>query len=301
MTPMTKAPAVSVVIPAYNAAWCVARAIDSVLAQSFRDFELIVVDDGSTDDTAAVLAGYASKLRVVGQPNGGMSSARNAGIRAASGRYLAFLDADDRWLPEKLARQIVLLEARPDLAFCAATARLEDSEGRPVGEWRGRGGSPATLSEVFAQHAAVAGGASAVVARRQLVADLGGFDETLAGAEDTDLWIRLAACGDFACIDEPLVVVLRRAGSVSRNRDAMRCGALAMTVKNRPLLPPEKRGAFWRKQYAGVLCDYAKWAYREGQNGAAMRDLLAALYTSPFGRGRLAISLLLAIFTGQRV
>lgn len=305
MTPMPEspdeAPQVSVVIPAHNAAWCVGRAIDSVLAQSFSDFELIVVDDGSSDGTAAVLAGYGDRLRVLAQANGGMSNARNAGIRAARGRYLAFLDADDRWLPEKLARQVALLDARPELAFCAAVATLEDPEGRRVGEWRGHDGATAGISEVFANHGAVAGGASAVLARRELVTALGGFDEALAGAEDTDLWIRLAGRGGFACIAEPLVVVLRRPGSVSGNRKNMRRGALAMTRKNRALLPPAQRSAFWRKTYAGLLCDYAKWASREGRPGEALRDLATALALSPIGRGRMALSLLAAVLRGQHV
>lgn len=301
MTPMTDSPRVSVVIPAYNAAWCVARAIDSVLAQSFRDFELIVVDDGSTDATAEVLSRYGSALQIISKPNGGMSSARNAGIGAAKGYYVAFLDADDRWLPEKLARQLELLEKHPDLAFCAAVATLEDPTGMKIGEWRGHAGSPAGVSEVFSNHGAVAGGASAVVAKRHLVAELGGFDETLAGAEDTDLWIRLAGRGGFACIEAPLVIVLRRPGSASRDLDAMRRGALEMTRKNRNLLPPGKRRAFWRKTYAGLLCDYAKWAYREGRHGAALRDLLTALCMSPWGRGRLALSLMAAVLRGQHV
>lgn len=298
---VAEAPCVSVVIPAYNAAWCVGRAIDSVLAQSFRDFELIVVDDGSTDGTATLLAAYGAALRVVTQANGGMSSARNAGIRAATGRYIAFLDADDRWLPDKLARQVALLEARPELAFCAAVASFEDPEGRCVGEWRGASGATAGISEVFAHHGAVAGGASAVLARQALVMELGGFDETLAGAEDTDLWIRLAGRGGFACLAEPLVVVLRRPGSVSSNRETMRRGALAMTRKNRRLLPAGQRHAFWRKTYAGLLCDYAKWAYRDGRQGAAIRDLAMALCLSPIGRGRLALGLLAAILRGQHV
>lgn len=294
-------PAVSVVVPAFNAAWCVGKAIDSVLAQTFRDFELIVVDDGSTDGTADALARYGNAITVVRQPNGGMSNARNAGIKRARGRYLAFLDADDRWLPEKLARQVSLLETDPTLVFCAAKALLEDADGHRQGEWCCSRGTRADVSEIFANHAAVAGGASSVLARRDAVVELGGFDEALYGAEDTDLWIRLAAHGGFACIDDPLVVVLRRTGSVSRRLESMRAGALAMTRKNRRLLPAGKRGAFWRSIYAGVLCDYAKWEYREGRGFQAFADLAKALLTAPLTRGRLATSLIIAMARRQRV
>jgi glycosyltransferase involved in cell wall biosynthesis len=301
MTSTSEVPLVSVVIPAWNAAWCVGRAIDSVLAQSLRDLELIVVDDGSTDDTAAVLAKYGASVHVITQANGGMSSARNAGIRAARGRYLAFLDADDRWLPDKLARQVDVLETQTELAFCAAVAILEDPGGTKVGEWRGPSGRTVRIADVFRNHSAVAGGASAVLARRELVLRLGGFDESLAGAEDTDLWMRLAAHGGFTCVDEPLVVVLRRPDSVSRNFATMRLGALAMIRKNRNLLPSDLRSGFWRSAYAGTLCDYAKWAYRDGRRADALRDALTALCLAPAARGRLAIGLALAILRGQRV
>ena len=300
MTPSAE-PAVSVVIPAWNAAWCVGRAIDSVLAQDFADREIVVVNDGSTDDTAGVLAGYRDAIRVVTQANGGMSSARNAGIRAARGRYLAFLDADDRWLPGKLGRQMALMAARPELAFCAATARFEDPEGNPAGMWTCSGKPNAGVADIFAHHATVAGGASSVLARRELVQQLGGFDETLFGAEDTDLWVRLAALGPFACIADPLVVVLKRPGSVSRNRERMRTGAIAMTKKNRNLLPAAQRGGFWRQVYAGTLCDYAKWAYRDGALGTALRDLAGALRLAPLARGRLVTSLALAMLTGRKL
>src|SRR6266705_2116650 len=102
MTPTVSGPLVSVVMPAYNVAWCVARAVDSVLAQDFRARELIVVNDGSTDETRAVLRAYGDTITVIDQHNRGMSAARNAAIRKARGTYVAFLDADDWWLPGKL-------------------------------------------------------------------------------------------------------------------------------------------------------------------------------------------------------
>jgi glycosyltransferase involved in cell wall biosynthesis len=297
----TPPPAVSVVIPAYNAAWCVRKAIDSVLAQDWRDRELIVVNDGSTDDTLAVLGSYGDAVRLVDQRNGGMSNARNAGIRAARGEFVAFLDSDDWWLPGKLAPQVDLLLARPDLGFCSCTARVEDMDGRLLNLWECPRWQGSFLVHLFGSGADVPGSCSAVLARRELVLQAGAFDETLHGAEDPDLWIRLAAVSGYACLPEPAVVVLRRPGSVSRNLEAMRDSTLRMMRKNRHLLPREFRGAYWRSCVAGVHGDYAKWRYREGQRSAAIREVLSLLALSPVARGRLGLALLKDMLLGLKV
>src|ERR1700728_4898735 len=102
---MSAIPRVSVIIPSFNRAHCIAASVESVLAQSFQDFELIVVDDGSTDETQQVLARFGDRIRVIRQDNGGVSAARNAGMRVARGSWIAFQDSDDTWRPEKLQTQ----------------------------------------------------------------------------------------------------------------------------------------------------------------------------------------------------
>lgn len=301
MTEPAPAPTVSVVIPAYNAAWCVRKAIDSVLSQDYRNLEVIVVNDGSTDDTPAVLAAYGPAIRVVHQPNGGMSKARNAGIQAARGEYLAFLDSDDWWLPGKLARQVELLGSRPDLGFCSCNARVEDMEGRLLNLWECPNWAGPFVVHLFGSGADVPGSCSAVLARRALVLQVGGFDETLRGAEDPDLWIRLAAVSGYACLPQALAVVLRRPGSVSRNLEAMRESTLRMMRKNRHLLPPDKQGAYWRSCVAGVHGDYAKWRYRMGKRVEALREVAMLLCVAPVSRGRLGLGLLRDILLGRKL
>jgi glycosyltransferase involved in cell wall biosynthesis len=294
-------PLVSVVIPAYNAAWCIQRAIDSVLAQDFRDFELIVVDDGSTDDTARILAGYNDALCVVSKRNGGLSSARNAGIAAANGRYVAFLDADDWWLPGKLTRQVELLESRPEVVFCSTATAVHTPEGGQLPQWRcGESGGP-TLECIFRTNAFVAGSGSAVMVRSEAFTRAGTFDESLRSLEDIDMWMRLAAQGGYACIDEPLTVIEKRGDSMSGNLDVMRASAIRVMRKNRQLLPEGLRGGFWRGAYASVLADYAKWEYRRGRAGQAAWHLLQGLALAPLSRGRLLASLLLAVLTRQTI
>jgi glycosyltransferase involved in cell wall biosynthesis len=292
MTSTPSEPLVSVVMPAYNVAWCIGRAVDSVLAQDFRACELIVVNDGSTDGTRALLEGYGAAITVINQENRGMSAARNAGIRRARGTYVAFLDADDWWLAGKLSRQVELMHGRPEIGFSSTTVRVEDDDGRLLNLWRCPDGSTEILATLFAQNAAIAGGCSAVMARRDLLDRVGLFDESLRGFEDPDLWMRLAAVSGYACIDETLAVILRREQSVSRNLDSMRVAALRSLRKNRALLPPGLRGRFWRSCLAGVYTDYAKPAYRAGRLGLAYADTLRALMLSPLGRGRLCLGLL---------
>lgn len=294
-------PRVSVVIPAYNAAWFVRRAVDSVLAQDYRDFELLVVDDGSTDETAAILADYGDALQVVAKHNGGLPSARNAGIAAARGEYVAFLDADDWWLPTKLTRQVTLMEAQPDLQFCSCTTAVYTPDGGRLPDWRCGASTGSDLEDIFAINAFVAGSGSAVLARRSAFALAGDFDEALRSLEDIDMWMRLAARGGYACIDEPLVAIEKSAASMSGNLDVMRASAIQVMRKNRHLLPDSRRGEFWRAAYAGMLTDYAKWAYRKGRIAQALGDLATALFLSPLQRGRLTLSLALAILARQKL
>lgn len=294
-------PAVSVVIPAYNAAWCVGRAVESVLAQTFRDFEVLVVDDGSTDDTAQVLSRFGAPVKVIGKRNGGLSSARNAGIAAARGEMVAFLDADDWWQPAKLERQVELMRSRPEIGFCSTEATVVDPEGHVLNAWRTAPWQGSFLVHLFRAHGDVAGSGSAVVARRALLAQVGGFDESLRSLEDIDMWMRLAAAAEYAYIEEPLAVILKRPGSMSRNREVMRASALTIMRKNRPLLPSSLRGSYWRNCLAGVYADYAKWRYRDGCGLPAILDALRVLALAPRARGRLGLGLLRDMALGRRL
>jgi glycosyltransferase involved in cell wall biosynthesis len=292
---------VTVVIPAYNAAACVRRAVDSVLAQTWPRLEVVVVDDGSRDETLAVLAQYGSRLRVLTQPNQGPAAARNRGIEQSQGEYVAFLDADDWWEPGKIAAQVAVLHDQPGAGFCSTATQVVDDAGHPVRLWPCCNDDDPLPDALFTNGAAISGSTSGVMARKSLLLDIGGFDATLRGFEDPDLWIRLSARAGYVCIPEALTVVVRTPGSVSSQLAHMRRATLASMRKNRALLPPERRGAFWRAACAGALTDYAKTAWRAGQRGFAMAWVLEALARSPLGRGRLALGLLWAMLRGERL
>ncbi len=292
-------PLVSVIIPAYNAAWCICRAIDSVLEQGYRSMEIIVVDDGSSDDTQQVLAPYGEKLCVVKQANGGLSNARNTGIQTARGDYVAFLDADDWWLPGKLEAQVRLMQDHPEIGFCSVATNVEDPDGNflnlwPCPQWQG-----SFLEALFHENAAVAGSGSGVMARRELFEKAGLFDEGLKSLEDIDMWMRLAAVAGYACVNEPLAVILKRPDSMSRNLAVMRDAAIQVMEKNRSLLPIQLQEGHWRKGMAAVFADYAKWQYRIGRRGAALRDLRRAFFFAPLSQGRLCLGLFKDMLLGR--
>jgi len=292
---------ISVVIPVYNGAWCIEKALTSVLKQSQQPLEIIAVDDGSTDDTARILSDYNNSITLLRKPNGGLSSARNAGINAAHGAWVAFLDADDYWLPSKLEEQKRLIDSNPAIGFCSTATRVEDMKGKALNVWECPVIERSTLHTIFTRNAAVAGSGSSVMARRDLLLQVGLFDEELRSLEDIDLWLRLAAVTEYDCIAIPLTVIRKSDNSMSQNLDIMRESALKVMKKNRPLLDRRSRGGFWQAAYATVLADYAKWEYRVGRKAAAIRHLLEGIARSPFRRGRLLLSLLLAILTGHRL
>lgn len=205
-------PQVSVVIPTYNSARFVPTAVESALAQTHQDFELIVVDDGSTDATREVLAPYRDRLTYIYRENQERSAARNTGIRAATGEYVAFLDADDAWLSDKLERQVSVLAEHPEAVLVYGQAVYMDIDGNDV-SFRGQHMcghvTPALqvedLSRALIAGNVVYGGGSMPLVRRSALDSAGWFDESLCYPEDWDLWVRLSHLGPFAYIPKPLV------------------------------------------------------------------------------------------------
>jgi glycosyltransferase involved in cell wall biosynthesis len=197
-------PRVSVIIPTYNRAALVKEAVASVLAQTYRDFELLVVDDGSTDGTLEALAAFGGKIRVLASPDrGGVSAARNAGIAAAQGEWLAFLDSDNLWLPEKLARQMAFMEANSRLLL-SQTEEIWVRRGVKVNPPRTHKKEGGRIFLRSLERCLVS--PSAAVLHRRLLDEHGGFDEDLPAAEDYDLWLRLSWRYDVGLLPEPLII-----------------------------------------------------------------------------------------------
>lgn len=292
---------VSVVIPAYNAAWCVQRAVDSVLQQSWDNYEILVVNDGSTDETLEVLAAYGDRIRVLSKENGGLSSARNHGIEHARGEFIAYLDADDWWLEDKLRLQVELMQQNPALGFCSTRALTQTPEGQSLNDWQCPCYQGELLQHLFYVNGAIPGSGSGILVRTDLQRRVGGFDQALRSLEDIDMWMRLLAKSEYACVDQAQTVILKHSDSMSGNLLVMRASAIEVMRKHRPLLPNEQQGRWWRDAYANVLADYAKWAYRKGMKAAAIKDVLTCLAYSPFKSGKFFLGLLLAMLLGQKL
>jgi glycosyltransferase involved in cell wall biosynthesis len=195
---------VSTIIPVYNGAPTVARAIDSALSQDFEGQEIIVVNDGSTDNTAEVLSRYGDNIRVIHQKNGGVSAARNAGAALAHGKYLAFLDADDTWLPGKLFKVVPALENNPH-AVLAFSDYLTTIDGRVVRATASAEGRGPDFDEIIDARWKIV--PTMVVMRRSVFDSCGGFCEefTRCGGEDPYLWLLAREYGPFEYVADALV------------------------------------------------------------------------------------------------
>lgn len=185
-------PPISVIIPTYNHARFLAAAIDSALSQTLKPSEVIVVDDGSTDETSSVLEAFEDKVRVIRQKNQGVATARNRGAEVAAGDYFAFLDADDVWLPRKLEMQLSRFQAEPGLGLVHCGLEQIDEDNRTLGRTvDGMEGSVANEMLLFNRPTVLGGGSGAMVPRA-VFEEAGEFDERLSTSADWDLYYRIA-------------------------------------------------------------------------------------------------------------
>jgi len=237
-------PSVSAIIPAHNAEPYLADAIESVLAQTHSPVECIVVDDGSTDGTARVAQGFGDRIRVVCQENRGVSAARNRGAAEASGDLLAFVDADDRWLPERVGRGVSALRCNSRLDAVVCATQVVDREVRPVGVIRQD--PHLTPEDLLMCRGSVVSASSNLLIRRKAFAELGGFDEGLSTSADWALTFRLVERGHLGVLSEPLVQYRRHESNMSASvprfeRDMLAAFGSVFADTPSPLQPLRRR------------------------------------------------------------
>lgn len=289
-------PTVSVIIPTYNRAHLVGRAIRSVLDQTYQDFELIVVDDGSTDNTYEMVKGFNDpRIRYIRhEQNKGSAAARNTGINATQGKYMAFQDSDDEWLPEKLEKQMRIFEKAPaqvgvvytgfylikgDRKWYVPDANIKITEGNIYKE---------LLKRNFV-------GTPAVVLRKVCFEKVGMFEERLPSLEDWELFIRISKYYEFVFIDEPLLNAFFSPGSVSTDKDApLKAYKLILEKhihtlkKNRYLLANMQYSVGHLLCQAGNMCEGKEYLLQALKSNPLNIKYMVAAFTSLFGKGAYA-------------
>jgi glycosyltransferase involved in cell wall biosynthesis len=283
--------AISVVVPAYNARMWIREAIESTLSQTLAPAEILVVDDGSTDDTPAVLAEYGTKIRCITQPNRGVAFARNVGIRLATGEFIAILDADDVWHPRKLELQARVMREHPSIATLGTRVFDWPTRNMPSVECEGLPRVTVVDRNALAVKNYLA--ASSVMIRRDVIERIGGFDVQLQGAADHDCWLRAAEIADVGNLELPLMGYRSLAGSMSKQ-------AHAMEADMRRILTKLDASDYWRgdrllrrraHSYVSYSCAYLHGA--AGDQVGALKQLLKSLawYPLPYSRAEAGVGL----------
>ncbi len=272
---------VSVVIPAYNAARFLPEAVESVLSQTYGNIEVLVVDDGSTDETGSVVEPFSAdkRFRYHFKENGGPSSARNAGVHLAKGSHIAFMDGDDVWYPHKLETQMPLFDQHPSPGVVFSDRHLIDERGRPMSgcpwtPYRGPKLYERLLVENFVPTS------SAVVAA-EVFQSVGFFDESQLLSEDCDFWLRASVCYTFDFVSEPLEAHRKWSMQATANKVAMAEAGLAVRrrflERNPGLVSRRQTARAWSTMYARR----GRSLGEIGRRGGALRDLAHALWHQP--------------------
>lgn len=281
-TPMPKA---SIIVPAHNAAATLLGTLESLLGQTYRDFEIIVVDDGSTDATRRIAEAYCAdpRVRVVRQKHTGVSAARNTGIDLARGRFIGFCDADDMWLPSKLGTHLAHLDANPDVGFSFSAATLIDGNNTLIGEVRHTKTSDITPTQLFKRNPV--GSISTMVARREALEDLSYrpyhenkrdwiFDEHLEAFEDLECWLRAALTTEWTFEALPDLLTRQRVNSGAQHARAEERGAAwdQMVSALRPVNP-----AFFARHEASARSHQLHFLTRNPVRDALHEEAMSAL------------------------
>ncbi|MDR4508537.1 MAG: glycosyltransferase [Candidatus Brocadiaceae bacterium] len=277
-------PTISVVIPAYNSAEFLPYSIRSVLSQTFKPYEIIVVDDCSTDNTRKVLEPFMQRIHYINSgKNRGSSFARNTGIQASKGKYIAFLDADDIWLPQKLQTNLKCFEADPELAMVYSRHLNIDKEGKVTGESPKQALPSGTIfSELFSEQNFIL--TSTVMVRREVFDTTGLFDEQLFNCQDWDLFLRVAY--HFKCkgINTSLVQYRQTPQSLSKNRDSVLQSQKLVIDQIYEAFKGKKNGITekcYRKRLASHYAKSGRYYVKMGDKGNARKRFRLSLQYDP--------------------
>jgi hypothetical protein len=281
---MSAKPLVSVVIPTYNYGRYICETVESALGQTYSPIEIIVVDDGSTDDTGERLTAYGDRIRYIHQQNRGPSVARNTGIQAERGEFVALLDSDDLWLPDKVERQVTLAIQQSDIGLVATEGFAIDETGRRldfVAESCCRDGSCELTVRDLLEFGAFS--PSSVLARKDALVAGGGFDEGLKGPEDMEMWVRIAGRFRVVRLNATLTGQREHSGSLSHQVDRMFQNHQRAIAQLFTKVPQLRRRPTWRRIAEARMYREAAWLrFSGGDRAGALADLLRSGCRWPF-------------------
>ena len=274
---------VSVVVPNYNYGHYLENAIDSVLSQSYEELELIIVDDGSTDDTRSLIHKFSDpRIFWYFQGHKGISAARNFGIHQARGEYIAFLDADDFWAPTKIEEQVKSLRFQNELGLIYSGFFLIDQDGQVIAKR-----SPVKVInpplKMLLLGNIISGSSTTAFVPRQVFDIVGEFDEQIKGAEDWDMWIRISEKFSILAIDKPLAFIRLHSQNTTSNIDSMDFHQQVVIRKffqNHDLPPDIKR--LRRRAFANVKLSTANFAFKQKKFKKATQLSCESLLLFPF-------------------
>jgi glycosyltransferase involved in cell wall biosynthesis len=275
---------VSVIIPVFNSAATLRESIDSVLGQTFSDFEVIIVDDGSTDNSRTIIseqaARFPGRIRYLYQANAGTAAARNAGIKEARGEYVALLDADDLWTPDKLQIQTSFMDDNPQYGFTYTETLVIDAHGTTIGHWKKRQRTE-TFECLYEQNFVYV---LTVMIRKSCFDKVGLMDTNLQVSADYDLWLRLARHFSFKNIPLPLAKYRLHAGNISKNLHVRLRDNLALLEK--PDISGHLKPSVRRRRRADAYMRFAGLFRGSGEFRNAGLCYYKACVTHPFvGQG----------------
>ena len=270
-------PLVTAIIPVHNGEWFVADAIRSVLAQTYPKVECLVVDDGSKDGSAEVAKTFAPAARYVVKDNGGVASARNHGVSRARGEFVAFLDADDAWVPTKIEKQMDVFRAHPDAGLVYSGLTLVDEKMIPIGELEPAPPPLALRNTLLLEQPSATGIGSTALLPAPVFRGVGGFDERLSTSADCDLTCRIALRHPLACSTEPLALYRCHGSQMSSDPRVFEHDMSLIYEKlfAGGQLPPEV-AALRRRAYANLYFMLAATALKRQETGRFLRYVVRA-------------------------
>lgn len=215
-------PKVSAVIPNYNYAQYIGEAVESALHQTYENIEVIVVDDGSSDDSLKVLSAFGNRIMVISQKNAGVATARNNGVKASTGEYVAFLDADDVWLPEKIEQQVACFLAKPELGLVHVGVQDISADGRDLDVHADGMQGRVSHELLLFDRPVILGGGSGIMVRRKIFDEVGGFDMRLSTSADWDLFYQISSRYEVGFVSDVLLRYRFHGSNMHGNIDRMR-------------------------------------------------------------------------------